>query len=157
MAIAIETMLDFIWHLRGSVVLDGVRADRAVLNGGERLLEKQRKELSQRGPDSLSFDDPLWRHPLGPNWLAMVIYDRGEFWIEQTLGGKRLRYDLRSLHGMVFCLFGAFMFFFFGLAADGLIGGVKFAAGTFAWLYGMNVLLALIRVPRAIRRAVRTK
>jgi hypothetical protein len=86
----------------------------------------------------------------------MVIYDRGRFWIEQDLGGRRLRYDLRSLHGMVFCLFGALMFFFFGLAGGGLSGGLKYAAAAFAWLYGMNVLLALGRVPLAIRRAVRS-
>lgn len=154
MAIAIATMLDFIWHLRGSLALNGAETNEAVLESVERLLRKQRKKVGERGPDSLSFDDPLWRDPLGPNWLAMVIYDRGRFWIEQTLEGKRLRYDLRSLHGMVFCLFGAFMFFFFGIATGGLIGGVKFASGAFAWLYGMSFLLALFRVPRAIRRAV---
>jgi hypothetical protein len=86
----------------------------------------------------------------------MVIYDQGRFWIEEGLGGRRLHYDLRSLHGMIFCLFGALMFFFFGLASGGLSGGLKFAAGIFAWLYGMNVLLALARVPSAIRRAVRS-
>lgn len=84
----------------------------------------------------------------------MVIYDRGRFWIEQGLDGRRLRYDLRSLHGMVFCLFAAFTAFFFGLAGDGLSRGLKFAAGAFAWLYGMNILLALVRVPSAIRKAV---
>jgi hypothetical protein len=87
----------------------------------------------------------------------MAIYDRGQFWIEEGLGGRRLRYDLRSLHGMVFCLFCAVSFFFFGLAAGGLAGGLKLAAGMFAWLYGMNVLLAHARVPRAIRNAVRIR
>lgn len=57
---------------------------------------------------------------------------------------------------MVFCLLSALMFFFFGLASGGLVGGLKFAAGIFAWLYGMNILLALSRVPFAIRKAVRS-
>jgi len=55
---------------------------------------------------------------------------------------------------MVFCLFGALMFFFFGLAGGGLLGGIKYAAGVFAWLYGMNLVLAFVRVPNAIRKAV---
>jgi hypothetical protein len=149
-------MLDLIWHLRGAVALDGAVSDDTALDRVERLLDKQRKRDRERGQVSVSFDDPLWSDPFGPNWLAMVIYDRGLFWIEEAAGGRRLRYDLRSLHGIVFCLFGAFMFFFFGFASGGLLGGVKYALGAFAWLYGMNVLLALARVPSAIRRAVRS-
>ena len=111
--------------------------------------------MAARGADYLEFDDPLWSDPFGPNWLALVIYDRGRFWLEESLDGRRLCYDLRSLHGMVFCLLGALMFFFFGLAIDGLANGLKYAAGAFAWVYGMNVLMALTRVPRAIREAVK--
>jgi hypothetical protein len=147
-------MLDFGWHLRGSVPLDGIGSDTVALDRVEQLLATQQKGVSERGSDYLIFDDPLWRNPFGPNWLAMVIYDRGRFWIEHGLRGRRLRYDLRSLHGMVFCLFAAFTAFFFGLADEGLSGGVKFAAGAFVWLYGMNILLALVRVPSGIRKAV---
>jgi hypothetical protein len=147
-------MLDILWHLRGSVVLDGFGSDEVALDRLDRLLESQWKSASERGPDYLAFDDPLWSGPFEPNWLAMVIYDRGRFWIEQGLSGRRLRYDLRSLHGMVFCLFAAFAAFFFGFAGDGVSGGLEFAAGAFAWLYGMNILLAVVRVPTAIRKAV---
>ena len=55
----------------------------------------------------------------------MVIYDRGRFCIESGLERPRLRYNLRSLHGMVFCFIGAAMFFFFGLAGGGLVDGIK--------------------------------
>ena len=147
-------MLDIVWHLRGSIRLDGAGTNVVVLDRVDQLLQRQRKSVSERGSDYLVFDDPLWRDPFGPNWLAMVIYDHGRFWIEQSPHGRRLRYDLRSLHGMVFCLFAALMAFFFGLAGDGLAGGLKFAAGAFAWLYGINVLLALVRVPSGIRRVV---
>lgn len=148
-------MLDFIWHIRGSVALDRVRPNEAALDAVARLLAKQKKPVSERGSDYVSFNDPLWNNLFGPNWYAMVIFDRGRFWIEQDPGGRRLRYELRSLHGMVFCLLGALMFFFFGMADGGLVGGLTSAAFAFGWLYGMNVLLALGRVPRSIRKAVR--
>ncbi|HEY0312221.1 MAG TPA: hypothetical protein VGC56_06965 [Allosphingosinicella sp.] len=147
-------MLSFVWHLRGSVPVDGVGPDVVALDPVEHLLERQRKSVRERGSDYLVFDHPLWRNPSGPNWPAMVIYDHGRFWIEQGLHGRRLRYDLRSLHGTIVCLSAAFAAFFFGFADDGLSGGLKFAAGAFAWLYGMNILLALVRVPSAIRKAV---
>jgi len=149
-------MFDFIWHLRGSVALDGAGPSEVALDGVERLLEKQRKNSIERGSDHIAFDDPLWSDPFGPNWVALVIYDRGRFWIGQGLHGRTLRYDLRSLHLMVFCLFVALIAFLAGLTHDGLSGGLKFAAGAFAWLYGMNILLALVLVPRAIRKAVRS-
>lgn len=148
-------MFDFFWHLRGSVCLNDVDAD-AALNRVEQLLQRQGKHVSERGSGYLAFDDPLWRNPFGPNWLALVIYDRGRFWVEKGGKGRKLRYDLRSLHGMVFCLFAACTAFFFGLAGSGLPGGLKFAGGAFAWLYGMNVLLALVRVPFSIRKAVKS-
>ena len=148
-------MLDSIWHLRGSVQLDGVVANDAALDCVEALLERQRKPVTERGPDHIAFDSPLWEDILSPNWLAMVIYDRGRIWIDHGLQGRRLRYDLRSFHGFVFCLIGAFMFFFFGLAEGGLAGGLRFAGMVFGWLYGMNMLLAWTRIPHAIRTAVR--
>ena len=142
-------MIDSLWHLRGSVPLDGVTGGEATLDGLERLLEKQRKPTTERTSDCIAFDDPLWRDPYGPNWLAMILYDHGRFWIEQGAGERRLRYDLRSLHGMIFCLIGSVMFFGVGCASGGI--------GMFALLYGMNILMARIRIPRLIRMAVRDK
>lgn len=148
-------MFDFVWHLRGSVCLNGTDAN-AALDRVEQLLQRQRKRVSKRGSGYLAFDDPLWRNPFGPNWLALVIYDRGRFWVEKDSSGQKLRYDLRSLHGIFFCLFAACIAFFFGLAVSGFSGALKFAGGAFAWLYGMNVLLALVRVPFSIRKAVKS-
>ena len=126
-----------------------------MLGRVERLLEKQRKSVSERGAAYLVFNDPLWSDPFGPNWLAMGIYDRGRFWIDQNIDERRLRYDLRSLHGSVFCAFAALTILFFVPVSGGLLVGLKWAGAMFAWLYGVNVLLALARVPSAIRRAVR--
>lgn len=36
----------------------------------------------------------------------------------------------------------------------GIVGRYEFAGFAFAWLYGANILLALVRVPTAIRRGV---
>ena len=146
-------MFEFIWHLRGSIRLDSAQTDDAVLMRLDQLLARQRKTVVERDTASLAFDNPLWRDLAGGNWHAMAIYDRGRFWIERHLEERRLHYDLRSLHGMVWCLFLTSIACFIGLLAGGLVGGAKFATGVFAWLYGMNILLAVIRVPLAIRKA----
>ena len=130
----------------------------AVLDAVEDLLDRQRKPVTERSDERVAFDDPLWRNPGGPNWLAMVLYDRGRFWIEHDMEGRRLRYDLRSLHGLVFCL--AVFPLAFAVAAFGganrseIFNMLRFAAFGFCWLYGMNLVLALLRVPRAIRKTV---
>ncbi|NML06194.1 hypothetical protein [Sphingomonas sp. G-3-2-10] len=147
-------MLDFIWHLRGAATLKDTRSDSEVLDSVEQLLQRQRKTRILRSSDQVNFKSPLWEGYFGPNWLAMVIYDDGRFWIERSIGTRCLKYDLRSLHGFVFCLFGAVMFFGFGAADGGVVKGVKYAAFAFGWLYGMNMVLAWLRIPRAIRKAV---
>ena len=148
-------MLDFLWHLRGSVRLDGRGSNQATLDRLGRLLEEQRKPISYREADHVAFDAPLWSDIFGPSWHAMVLYDQGRLWIDQGLGGRTLRYDFRSLHAFVFCLFGAAMFFAFGWADGGLVGGFKLASLAFGWVYGMNIVLALLRIPTLIRKAVR--
>lgn len=147
-------MIELIWHMRGSVALMG--SGNLALDRIESLLSAQYKHKRERGEHHVSFEDPLWLNMLGPNWLAMVIYDRGRFWIESSPSGQMLRYDLRSLHGFIFCLFGAVMFFGFGTLDGGIPSGLRYAAFAFSWLYGMNILLAYLRVPRAIRNAIRT-
>lgn len=149
-------MLDFVWNLRGSVALGTTDTDEAVFDRLERLLEKQRKKSHQRHPEYLAFDYPLFSDLFAPNWLAMIIYDRGRFWIEQRLDERRLRYELRSLHLLIFCMLAAALAFLFGLASSGLLVGLSMATGAFAWLYGMNILLALVRVPNAIHKAITT-
>ena len=148
-------MLDFLWHLRRSIPLEGTVTNEAALERVERLLERQRKPITGRDATHVVFDAPLWRD-ISRNWQAMTIYDHGRFWIEQGLGGRSLRYDLRSLHGFLYCLFAALAAFLF-LCANGapLLLGLKVAPLAFAWLYGANLLLAIMRVPRLVRRALR--
>lgn len=143
-------MLDCIWHLRGSTQIDAQLSDEDVLDRVADLLTRQRKPVTQRGKQNVKFYAPLWHDLVGPNWLAMVIYDHGSFWIEEARQGRQLRYDLRSLHGFIFCLCGSAMFFAVGLANGEILGGLKYALFAFGWLYGMNMLLAWLRIPPKI-------
>lgn len=67
-------------------------------------LRNTRKLLAERSPGCIAFDAPLWRDRFGPNWLSMVIYNRGRFWIDRNADGRRFRYELCSLHTFMFCL-----------------------------------------------------
>lgn len=147
-------MLDFLWHMRGSIALDGLVTNDEVFERIERLLAKQGKPVSIRDPGHVAFNAPLWNDPFQPNWLAMIIYNSGRFWIDCGQEGRRLRYDLSSLHGFVFCLIASLFFFGIGSTNGGIGEGIKFGFLTFSWLYGMNIVFALLRVPGAIRRAV---
>jgi hypothetical protein len=146
-------ILDFLWHLRGSVAVDRAWGGEAALDSVQRLLVQQRKLIKRPSPENLTFYAPLWMAS-GPNWLAMLLYDRGRFWIVQGPKDVRVFYDLRSLHLLVFCLSGAALFFAAGLSDGGIVGGAVSAGLAFGWLYGVNILIALVRVPLAIRRAV---
>jgi hypothetical protein len=86
----------------------------------------------------------------------MIAYDQGRFWIEEDGQGYTIRYDLSSLHGLIFCLFGAALFFSAGFGSAGLVRGFQYAALALGWLYGGNMVLAWTRIPRLIRRAVET-
>lgn len=51
----------------------------AIIERIERLLKNQRKNVTEKTDGSISFYTPLWSNMFGPNWKAMVIYDRGRF------------------------------------------------------------------------------
>lgn len=148
-------MIDSIWHLRGSTPVAANLDSGAITERIERLLKNQRKDVTEKSDGSISFYTPLWSSMFGPNWKEMVVYDRGRFWLEGSASDRRLRYDLRSLHGFVYCLFGSACSFVFTVFGNGLLFALGVAALTFSWLYGMNMLLAWVRVPLVIRRATR--
>jgi hypothetical protein len=147
-------MWDFIWHLRGSVIVRDGASDEDILGRIAQLLSDQRKPTTRRDANQLSFRSPFWGYDLGPNWLAMTVYDRGTFRIGHGSRGRRLAYDLDSLHAFLFCIIAAMVFFIFGALDDGLSGGARYATAAFGGLYGVNMVLAWSRVPRAIRKAV---
>lgn len=148
-------MIDFLWHLGGSVPLEAGDQSEVVLNRLEDLLKRQHKPIAERTADGVTFDAPLWCNFFAPNWLAMAIYDQGRFWVDKEAGKSDLRYDLRSLHGPIFCLFAVGMLFAIVLPNGGLLPSLYLGVAAFGWVYGMNILLALARVPRLIREILR--
>jgi len=147
-------MIDKIWHLRGTTKLPPDVSDTIIFERLENFLAKQRKPITEQTASSIEFSSPLWEDVFTPNWLALVIYDQGKFWIENGLEGRSLRYELRSWHGLIFCFFGALMFLIFVSTVEDIATGSKFALLAFAWLYGGNMILAWGRVPFAIRKAL---
>jgi hypothetical protein len=149
-------MLDFIWHLRGSIALSASDAGAEVLDRVEQLLIKQHKPFFDRGVDQhVSFDSPLWTNSAS-NWAAMLIYDRGKLWISQEVDGRRLRYDLRSLQAFILCVALAAIAFGFVALDEGVLQAVIVAGLVFGWLYGGNLCLALVRVPFLLRQTARS-
>lgn len=152
---------DFLWRLRGSVELSDTMSDDMTIDRLNGLCERQLKNVTGRESDSIVFYEPLWagifrsKGYIGSNLLALVIFERGQFSIVRDSSGRHLRYELESLHGFIFCLSATILFFAIGVGSNGLLGGVELAALVFGWLYGMNILLALFRIPGTIRRAVR--
>jgi hypothetical protein len=154
---AILDKLSILWHMRGSGRIAADQSNEAVLQRLEAMLDRQRKPIifpDYPNVNKLTFDDPLWSHLMWPNWLAMVIFDRGEFWIEEENGNRAVRYQLRSLHLLLLCVFAAVTFTLAGLHSNGPLGGLKFGAMAFGWLYGVNILLAILRVPFKIQSAI---
>lgn len=149
-------MLDNIWHLRGSMHIGNASGEEA-LDRIEALLHQQRKPLTEDRVGYRAFHASLFENAFGPNWLSMVAYEKGVFWIEEDTQGCILKYDLSSLHALIFCVTAAGIFFPFGFTNDGVAGAAKYATFAFLWLYGGNMLLAWIRIPRAIRKAVRAR
>ena len=147
--------VDSIWHLRGSVSLAFDSSDEEVVAALERLLAGQNKVVSAVGADFVEFGES-WGWSLGPSnrSLAMAVYERGRFEIHNNGREKFLRYDLRSLFTLVFCAVAACIAFVFGSADGGPARGTNFALIAFGWLYGMNMVLARLRIPSAIRKAV---
>lgn len=144
------------WHLRGSLALGAGLSDDEVLNCVGALVQRQHKraELRQEA-EALTFSAPLWGEPNASGWPAMAIYDKGRFWIDGSEKGRRLYYDLSSFHAFLFCLAASALFFAIGSIDAGAATGARYALFAFGWLYGVNMLLAWTRIPRAIRKSVR--
>lgn len=145
-------MLHFLWHRRGSVPLQNIAGDLAM-NRVERLLVQQRRTAIRSGAECVLFHAPLRTMPFAANWRPMAMFDRGSFWIDRNDAVPMLRYDLRSLHGFVFCLFAAIVCTVVA-SRNGIETGLTIGALAFCWLYGGNVLLAAARVPPLIREAL---
>ena len=148
-------MFDWIWHLRGSFALRPGLSTESILEQVEEALDRQGKSAVRRSATAIEFNDPLWSSFFQANWPALAFYDHGRTWISESADRPVFFYDMRSLHGLVFCLCAAAMFALVGVSEEGPAIGLKLGLGSFAWLYGMNVLITLVRVPLFFRRIVR--
>jgi len=147
-------MLNRIWQLRGSAPLGDSLSDAAAFSRIERLLAQQKKPLIERSTNLIAFKAPLWRLFVGPGWSAMFIYDRGRAWIDHGPAGRQLRYELQCVHGIAYCLAIGVLAFAFVAPRIGFAEGAKLVLPLFCWLYGMNLVMALLRVPRLFRKAM---
>jgi hypothetical protein len=156
-------MLDFLWHLRGSVPLDGVRAGDDPLYGVALLLAEEQKDIRRRGTSEIEFDRPLSNIPLrGRPRPAMEVFGKGRFWLDQGVDGSAVRYELYDVRwggwdGLAAAAFLAAFFVVVLLIAFGRIRGGPWLASpvTVLTFIAIQLLLARIRVPRIIRAAVR--
>ncbi|MDB5705839.1 MAG: hypothetical protein JWN66_2955 [Sphingomonas bacterium] len=129
---------------------------KAVLDRIEEAMERQDKRTVRRSGSAIEFNDPLWSNLFGANWLTLALYDHGTMWVSDNADRPVFFYDMRSLHALVFCLCGAALFALVSLSEERPAMGLAVGLGGFAWLYGMNVLITLVRVPLFFRRIVRT-
>lgn len=147
-------MIDSLWRLKGSNQLPVGVSDEIVLNRLEAFLSNQKKSGIEKNSSSIIFRSPLWMRIFTPNWLALTVFDQGAFSIDAGPQGRYLRYNLQALHLMIFCLVAAMIVFAFIGADEGIVVGAKYAAFALIWIYGGNLALAWIRIPRAIKGAV---
>ena len=148
-------MIDFIWHLRRAELIRSHESDAVILNDLENFLQSQKVSTISKQTRSIFFTDPLFSFRFKSNWLPLAVYDQGTFVISNEERGRVLRYELSSFQGFVFCLSCAALFFVTSSSFEGPLYGLKIGLFAFLWLYGMNMVLAHIRVPRAVRRAIR--
>jgi hypothetical protein len=158
---SVYAMWNILWHMRGSVPVDGSIADELLLERVVRLLEGQQKPITGRTADSVRFSSPrTWRivpnnNNLSWGWSAMRDFDRGVFWIARAPEGRMLRYELRRLHLFLLILTTA-LFFFIVITLRGYpLFAAAFGIFSVLWLYVPSVLLARLRIPRKIRAAVK--
>jgi len=143
---AIVMRLNFVWHYRGRIVTRGNLGSDELLDCHEGMLVGQSKETS-RGGDSVSFKVPIPLLSGGSRWDAMALFDSGAFWLDGPADDPTamVSFDLSCFWGFLFCLMP--------VAIGAVVGlndpeqGAIIAIMGFGWLYGVNQILARIRIP----------
>lgn len=144
-------MLSFLWHLRGSIALNSPLTDAQIIAVVADWLDDEGKGVPERDRNMLWFSEPFWH--VTSRRSIVSIFDRGHFRIVHGLEGRRLCYDLRSLHvALHLSAFAAIAVLFFRFTGGGVEPGRIF--GMVAALYGVNMIFAVWRVPRMIRKAI---
>lgn len=143
--------IDVLWTLRGRVDLDATPDDEVIARI-RRMLGQQEKPVREDGPRAVGFREGLLEGPFLRRRGALTIFDTGRFWIEDDVGGRCLRYEVACREGLFFCAAAGGAFALIWALGAGWIGVMYgFALGV-GWIFGMNRLIAALRVPRLIRR-----
>lgn len=147
-------LLKSIWHFRGRIKIAYDICPTETLDALEGMLSGQSKTIATRDESSISFREPIPLLSGGNRWDAMAIFDRGSFLLidDNKSAHKLLAFDLSCLPAFIFCLIPVAI----GLAVsfNDREQGIFIAWAGFCWLYGMNQLLARIRIPALVRRTI---
>lgn len=129
------------WRVEGRSRIEGA-TEKEVLKRLTKRLADQRKWATWHPDNVITFTDYSL---LGPNWYALAMFSSGRLWIENGSHETWLRYRLNFLPGFVLSTLFS-MTVFAALAYGGELQlGLKIGGLSFAWLYGINVLIGLLR------------
>ena len=155
-------MWDFMWHMRGSAAVEVENSDRELLDHIATAMKEEGMFDIRIMPTSAEFKGSIFRTraKFKPSDLLMPrslrLYDRGIFILEGVGSVRKFSYDLRCLHLFLLCLAGSLAILGYRLATSGgdPVAALSSAAFAFAWLYGMNMLIAWTTIPRGIRATI---
>ena len=127
----------------------------SVLIGIERELAKAQATNIRRKGDKVLFRGGIFRFVTTWNVLGPVWY--GE--IEVISGNPSIvRYKLSCVEMLVMATLMVILFVHFVYGSErGTQDTLLFSIALWFWLYGMNYLIAAVRLPRFIRKAVTKK
>ena len=146
-------MIQFIWHLRGSIELPPDISDAVAIDGVIAALRASNKRILEVTSQAVTFYHSTWFG--GPRNVPLAFFYKGRLLIDRANEPARLRYDLNSFLGLVLCLFAVpFFSAFMLLTSVSPSGALKTGLLAFTWLYGANLVRAWFDVPQALRDAV---
>lgn len=138
----------------GSIVIPvdaAVLGIEAALDHVAAALEREKASEVERVGNSVSFRAGLIRFVARNNVLSAT--DRGTIRVDQAPEGLRVEYELRFVHLLVAATVMAG-----GIAAlvsqRGQADALLPALFAWAWLFGGNFMISIVRFPRFVRRAI---
>ena len=141
--------IDWLWHSRGSIVLDPLVVGERVIDSVEARFKAWRRPVFRLGTTEVSFAGPLRHDP-----LDLAMFDRGRFWIETGSDGTILRYELRSLYALAACAVAGLLFSLHDALIGDFVGALEGSAMIFVWAYGGVRLFSYLRLPEFLAQAI---
>lgn len=133
-------LIDWIWHVRGSLPLDPAQSHEDTLNKLDVVFREKGTTYTRSG-DKLTFHK---KDPLSQD--KMATFDSGSLQVVDSPSGSELHYDLRS-RALLFCFLAPLLFLTIAWTLDGVRTQGYVFAGLFVLLYIGGRLLE----PRLVR------